>query len=275
MEVIDYKMGGNSCPVIVADGLQKFFVKLRAGMSGEYSLLSEWFGNVIGKKLEINTRQPYWINLTNSLNYDNVYIEVRDLIEKSMGVNICFDYIETIRNCHSKETNALSKEKHINVYLLDVLLLNIDRTLVNPNLLFDSNDKLIVSDFESSLLFRQMLNTPKLLRDERILQCLRTNPFYQIIERGELDDFVKKLNEIDLELLFFQVPDEILSNRDKVKLLRIFESKKNNQWELRDLLESIDNTILETAEEREIRINENREKLERLIRSTHSKENCQ
>jgi hypothetical protein len=267
MKVIEYKLGGSSFPIIVDDGTQIFLVKLSAGMSGEYSLLSEWFGNVIGKKLGINTRQPKWIYLTDLLEYNNVYIEVRDLIEKSMGLNISFEYIENAKDFSLLESESMAKEKFIDVYLLDVLMLNIDRTVNNLNLMRDDEDNLIVSDFESSLIFNEMLNGRALYKDERILQCLKTNPFYQKVESRELDIFTNKLNELDLELLIFDLPSEVLSSQNREKLQKEFEAKRNINWGLTDLLDRIDNVSLETDEEKEKRIKRNREKLEKLVNS--------
>lgn len=272
MEVIDYKIEGDSFPIIVADGMQKLFVKLKAGMSGEYSLLSEWFGNVIGEKLGVNTRHPHWIRLTNSLKYNNVYIEVRDLIEKSWGVNICFEYIENIRDFTLIESDSIDKKKYIDIYLLDVLMLNVDRNSINPNLILDCNDNLIVSDFESSLLFNEIFKSPLISNDKRILQSLRANPFYQKVGRKELDNFVNRLNVIDFEPLVSHLPNETISDRDKQKLLKSLENKKINNWGLLELLEKVDFINIETTSEREIRINRNREQLEKLVNSTHNKE---
>jgi len=270
MEVIEYKLGGNSFPIVVNEGTQKYLVKLRAGMSGEYSLLSEWLGNVIGKKLGINTRQPYWINLSDLLEYKNVYIEVRDLIEKSMGLNISFEYIENAKDYSLIETETMPKEKFIDIYLLDVLLLNVDRTKTNLNLLIDNNNNLIVSDFESSLLFNEMLNNKVLAENERILQCLKSNPFYQKVENPEIDLFVNRLNELDFALFISELPYELLTREKRERLLSEFDKKRNIHWGLKTLLDRIDNIAIESEQEKEVRINKNREKLEKLVSSTHN-----
>lgn len=271
MKVIEYKLGGNSFPIIVDDGIQKILVKLRAGMSGEYSLLSEWFGNVIGKKFGVNTRQPKWINLTDLLEYSNVYIEVRDLTEKSMGLNISFEYFENAKDFSLIDTTTMIKENYIDVYLLDVLMLNVDRTVKNLNLMRDNENNLIVSDFESSLLFNEMINNRALSKDERVLQCLKTIPFYQKVESRELDFFVNRLNELDLEFIISDLPNEVLTGQNREKLLREFERRRNTNWGLKELLDRIDNIPLETESEKEERIKRNREKLEKLVSSTHNR----
>ncbi len=265
MKVIGYKFDGNSFPIIVQDNTQNHFVKLRGGMSGEYSILCEWFGNSIGKALGINTRLPQWFKISNELEYQDIHIEVRELIDKSHGLNISFDYIDDVID-FSLDKN-INKSKFIDVFLLDVLMLNIDRTATNPNLIVNTKGDFIVSDFESSLFFNELLNSNSLLNDKRILQCLKVNPFFQKIEVNKLNDFIKKLNTIDFDSLFDSLPDEIIQKGDKKRIIEQIREKINLDWELKRLLENIENTQLETTDERESRTKRNREKFERLTGS--------
>jgi len=236
MEVIGYKLGGNSFPLIVQEGTQKLLVKLRGGMSGPYALLSEWFGNALGEKLGLVTRPSRWIYLSDTLKYDTVYVEVRDLIEKSRGLNICFEYIEAAQDVSPADFELLDKPSFVTTYLFDVLMLNIDRTGANFNLLMDPEGQFIVSDFESSLLFNDLLNGSSLSKNERVLQCLKANVFYQRVNAVDLEAFVNRLNAIDFNLLLKDLPPEALAGHAKEALLEALEKRQMAHWGFRPCL---------------------------------------
>lgn len=271
MEVISYHLGGNSFPIVIQCDGKKFLVKLRAGLSGEYSLLSEWLGNHTGRLIGLNTRQPHWILLTDSLKYDNIYIEVRDLIDKSLGVNIGFEYIDNAEVFDIGEISKIDKDQQIDIFLLDLLMLNVDRTTQNCNLLINESGVLI-TDYDSSLFFTDLFKNVNLSMNKQILQCLRSNPFYQKVDDCRLKTFVNKVNQIDFERIIFEIPNELISLQHKGIICKKIECKKLTDWNLRELLDILENTQLETERERNIRINKNREKLERLVNSTNMKQ---
>jgi len=270
VEVISYHIGGNSFPIVIQHDSKRFLVKLRAGLSGEYSLLSEWFGNKIGRLIGLNTRQPYWMLLTNSLNYDDIYIEVRDLIDKSLGVNIGFEYIDNAEVFDISKISQIDKEQQIDIYLLDLLMLNIDRTTQNHNLLFSEADVLI-TDYDSSLIFNDLIKNVNLSMNKQILRCLKSNPFYQKIDDSRLKTFLSRVNYIDFEKIIFEIPNELITHQNKRMICKRIEDKKTKDWNLREMLDNMENIELENERERNLRTNKNREKLEKLVSYTHNK----
>jgi hypothetical protein len=269
-EVISYHLGGNSVPIVIRQDNKKFLVKLRAGLSGEYSLLCEWFGNRIGRLIGLNTRKPYWIVLTNSLKYNDINVEVRDLTAKSLGVNIGFKYIENVSVFDLSKISQIDKEQQVQAYLLDLLMLNIDRTNQNHNLLI-CNDSVLITDFDSSLIFNKLINNVNLSMNKHILQCLKSNPFSQKVENNQLKTFLNKINHIDFEKIIFEIPNELINYQEKKMICKRIEDKKTKNWGLKELLDNIENIELETEFERNMRISTNREKLENLVSSKHNK----
>ena len=276
MKVISYKLKGNSCPVVIEQENQKHLVKLSAGLSGEFSLLCEWFGNLIGKSIGLNTRIPEWILLTDSLDYKDIYIEVRDLIDKSLGINIAFEYYEKVNEINLAELSKAEKAKFTDVYLLDVLMINIDRTIQNHNLISTEDNKILISDFDSSLIFNELLNNTKPSTNISVLQCLRANPFYQPLEKINLERFIERINHVNFEAIVDKIPNELLNSQNKATALTRIESKKLNNWNLREVLLNIDEVTLESESERNIRTKINRDKLEKRISSSNKikKNNC-
>jgi WD40 repeat protein len=271
MKVLSYIIGGSSTPIIVQHEDQKILVKLSGGLSGQHSIISEWFGNRVGQLIGLNTRQPKWIELTTSLRYENIYVEVRDLIEKSLGVNIGFEYLDDVQPLTHNDLSALNLENYSNAYLLDVLMINIDRTRQNLNLLASSNGEIIISDFDSSLIFYELLKGSLIAKDNRILQALKTNPFYQPIDKVTLQEFIEKVNRLNFDEIFDEIPSILLDKQSKQDLLSKINKKMIRGWDLLDTLKSIDNTIIESESERDLRIRNNREKLEHLVRLTNNR----
>lgn len=268
MKVISYNLKGNSCPIVIEQAGKKQLVKLRAGLSGEHALLCEWLGHLIGNSIGLNTRTPQWVKLTDTLDYKAIYIEVKDLINKSLGTNISFTYYEYVNELKLDELSPAEKEQFIDLYLLDVLMLNIDRTVQNHNILTIKEGKTLISDFDSCLIFNELLNHSKPSTNKRVLQCLKSHPFYLHSKNCDIKRFIEKINKVDFKGIVSKIPSELLSDDDKTTVLTNIENKKINHWNLRNTLHIIDEIILESKNERNIKAKENREKLEKRIRST-------
>lgn len=260
-------MQGNSFPVVVKKDGEKFLVKLRAGLSGEYSLLSEWFGNKVGRLIGLNTQTPEWIWLNEEVVCKDVYVEVRDLIKKSSGLNIGFCYIENLEPVESADLEKNGKGSSTDAFLFDLLMLNIDRTTANPNLL-KANGDILLSDYESSLLFSQIIDNRDYSGNARILECLRSNLFYQRVEPDQIESFLSKINAISFDELLVDIPEEVLDETTKQKVLRGLKKRKSEGWNLEETLRKLDEVLVETDEERAIRTKANRERLERSIGDT-------
>jgi len=271
MEVLTYKLGGNSFPIIIQQSNKKHFIKLRAGLSGEYSLLSEWFGNEVGRLIGLNTQKPQWIWLTNSLNFKNIYIEVRDLIEKSFGINIGFEYIENVQEINLNDLTKVDKERFSNIYLLDVLMLNVDRTTENLNLLKLDNNEILITDFDSSLIFNEIFNGLNPSKNKRILQALKSNPFYKNVKELNVECFIKALNQLDFKKMIGEIPEELLNSREKEIFLTNINNKKNSGWDLKNILIEIDKTTLELESDKKLRLHKNKQKFINSMNSTHNK----
>jgi hypothetical protein len=166
--------------------------------------------------------------------------------------------------------SQIEKEEQIRIYLLDLLMLNIDRTTKNHNLL--QNDQgILVTDYDSSLIFNDLIKTADLSMNMQILQCLKLNPFYQKINDSQLNIFLNRVNNIDFEKIIFEIPDELIDLQNKEMICKRIENKKNINWNLRKTLDSLEKTDLETDKDRRLRISRNREKLEKFVNSTRKR----
>lgn len=261
-EIITFSDGGNSFPVVLKQCNAYFFVKLRAGMSGEFALLNEWFCSKVGFYLGLPVLLPRWIILTPDLHYANLYVEVRELIEKSMGRNIGFEYIENVRDIADHELATVENDMLADIFLFDLVMFNIDRTNSNINLL-KSYDRIIVADFDSCMLFNEMFSEAAYSTNERILQCLRANPLYACVSSEQVCSFIGRLCNVPFYDILDEIPDDVLNAdcRDVIKYglsLRIA-----NNWNLSYLLEKLEQVQIETSKQRDTRIRGNRDRFVR------------
>lgn len=267
IQIISYFNQGNSFPVVLKRNDETFFVKLREGMSGEFSLLSEWFGNTLGSLIGLNTRTPIWIKIPEDVVFNDIYIEVRELVAKSVGLNIGYKYIDEIKEVSIPELISFDEDALTDIFLFDILMMNIDRTITNLNLL-NISGRPTTSDFDSSLLFNEIVNGRDLLADNRILQCFKANPLYQIVDSDKIDQFIEKVNRVPIHTIIDSIPNEMLNDARRNALLDGLQQRAKNQWRIKETLERLECITLETEEERNSRIRKNREKLEELVKAT-------
>ena len=241
---------------------QKCFVKLRAGMSGKYSLLSEWLGNRLGHMLGIKTQTPVWVELTADVAMDGIHVEVRDLIMKSLGTNIGFKFQEDLQDFTPGDLNQCAKNELNELFLLDLILINVDRSLENLNLV-RARDEFFSIDYESSLLFQDLIERSNLLQNDRILQGLKTNPLYANIQSSTLKKFQQKLNAIAFEKILSEIPSELMSTEMKLNFIDGIKDRKRNDWHLEETMKKLTTLEVESLEARAERIKKNQEAFRR------------
>lgn len=256
MKINSYINTGNSIPVILEDNGQKYFVKLKAGMSGANSMINEWIGNTLGNQLKINTQIPKWITIPRDIEITDVNIEVKELIRKSIGMNIGFEYQEKAMAIQQNDLAELDEKKLEEIFLLDILLINIDRTANNTNFMKVA-EQIYSVDYESSLLFQDSIGNGNLLGQESILQCLRNSPLYKEIELANINAFIEKVDNISGDELIAEIPESILSKEKRAAFLKGMAERKSNNWYLTEVIERLKAMNSETKEELKLRANNN------------------
>ena len=99
---------GSSTPLVVeTPGGQKYLVKLCAGLSGITAILSEWLASHIGVAIGLPVQAPQLIHIDEKTPIDHLYIEYRELIQKSFGLNLAYPYNKNgIRVCRRRSIFA-------------------------------------------------------------------------------------------------------------------------------------------------------------------------
>jgi hypothetical protein len=126
---------GSSWPVLaLADG-QKVVVKLRGTAQGLLPLVSEIVVGVLADALGLATPERCLVEMPPQLGSDDPHEELRDLLERSHGLNLGLRYLEGFRNVTVGDASRIEPELAARIVWLDALVQNPDRTPKNPNLM--------------------------------------------------------------------------------------------------------------------------------------------
>ena len=265
MTIKSYINKGNSCPVILENGGKTYFVKLHAGMSGKYALVSEWIGSQLGNQLGIPSQIPNWIDFKSDLEIDNIHVEVKDLILKSLGTNIGFSYLKQAKEVDKVSLENLEEQRIQEIFLFDLMMINVDRSLDNINLM-KVDDKIFSVDYESSLLVQELIEGKKYLENERILKCFRQNPLYREMSEESIDNFLRKVENLSIEKAISEVPVSLLSVEKRNLIRQGIEVRKKDKWFLKEIMKNLQSIQMETKEEGKRRRNRNQAEFKRKFK---------
>ena len=155
VDIVQYKQPlreGGSLPAIVqADDDLLYVLKFRGAGQGTKALMAELIGGLLAKAIGLNMPELVFMNLDDSFSKTEPDEEIQDLLKFSVGLNlgmhflsgaITYDPLVSIADAHSASK----------VVLLDSIIMNIDRTVKNTNLL-NWNKELWLIDHGASLYF--------------------------------------------------------------------------------------------------------------------------
>lgn len=268
LKVLSANMTGNSCPIIIQHNRAHYFVKLSAGMSGRYSLINEWIGNRIGVELGIRTQKPIWIEIEEAFLEGDVNIEVKDLIAKSLGTNIGFEYLPQAVEVGIADLPLINKREIEEIFMLDLILINVDRTDQNLNLMRVDNEVLSV-DYESALFIQDLIGRSDLLANEQVLLGLRSSPLYCEVKVKEINRFTKKMANVPFVDILAEIPNSVLNAEDRGLIENAFEAKKKLGWSIESLMDKLRLIKPKTKEEQKSRRNQNQAAFVRKLKGKH------
>lgn len=143
---------GGSLPAIVeADDGFMYVLKFRGAGQGEKALIADLIGAELARALGLKVPELVLATLDEAFGRTEPDEEIQDLLKKSNGINLGVHYLSGAISFDPAvdKTNALLASK---IVWLDALLMNIDRTVKNTNML-TWNKELWLIDFGASLYF--------------------------------------------------------------------------------------------------------------------------
>jgi HipA-like protein len=127
---------GGSLPAIVEgedDGL--YVVKFRGAGQGARALVAELLAGELGRALGLPVPSLALVTLDPDIGRTEPDGEIRDLLKASVGLNLGVDYLPGALGYDPAASTPPPAELAANIVWFDALVLNVDRTPRNPNLL--------------------------------------------------------------------------------------------------------------------------------------------
>lgn len=143
---------GGSLPAIVkADDGFMYVLKFRGAGQGKKALIAELIGGELARAIGLKVPELVFMNLDDTFSKTEPDEEIQDLLKFSVGLNLGLHYLSGSITFDPLVSTAdpLSASK---VVLLDSMIINIDRTAKNTNLLNWKNELWLI-DHGASLYF--------------------------------------------------------------------------------------------------------------------------
>lgn len=198
---------GGSLPAIVeADDGFLYVLKFRGAGQGTNALIAELLGGEIARMLDFKVPEIVFSNLDSAFGRIEGDEEIQDLLKASTGLNLGLHYLSgaiTFDPLVTKVSATLASQ----IVWLDGLLMNVDRTARNPNMLW-WNKELWLIDHGASLYFHHSwesgvdhsLKPFPLMKDHVLL------PKATELEKVD-EEFSSKLTKERVENIVSLIPD--------------------------------------------------------------------
>lgn len=207
--VMPFREGGSLPALVDADDGFSYVLKFRGAGQGKRVLVAELIGGEIARWLGLRMPEMVFADLDESFGRTEPDEEIQDLLKFSVGRNLGVHYLKGAI-AFVANADKISEWEASKVVWLDALLMNVDRTAKNTNMLF-WNRELWLIDHGATLYFHHNWDH----WEDQV-----TKPFIQIRDHVLLPQ-ATKVREVDkqyrdlfnpenLENLLSAVPDEWL-----------------------------------------------------------------
>lgn len=257
---------GSSRPIVIeGSDHNKYFLKLTGGMSGPLAHVYDWIACRLGAALHLPVPEPVPVLLDGTLDMGPLDIEMKDLVRKSIGLNPAYEYYENAVPCNAQTAPVPAELLH-RLFVFDLFLLNIDRSLSNPNLMA-VDGRLVSFDYESAFLLMGLTQNRSYFASPLVLKQLRHNPlFSEDITDTTVTRELKLIQAAPIRSIVASLPEEWIrsaeaSHPDVVELLAGgLTEAAHNEAQYLDLLHTLHSVPVETEEERKKRLKQNKVK---------------
>jgi hypothetical protein len=145
---------GGSLPAIVETASGELFVaKFRGAGQGAKALVAEIVAGEIGRALGLRVPELALLDLDAGIGRAERHDEIRDLLLASVGVNVGLAYLPGALMYDPAAKVAIDGATASQIVAFDALVMNVDRTARNPNLLWCASELWLI-DHGASLYFQ-------------------------------------------------------------------------------------------------------------------------
>lgn len=203
---------GGSMPAIAeADDDFLYVLKFRGAGQGTNALISELIGGEIARKLGLKMPELVFATLDEAFGRTEADEEIQDLLKFSTGLNLALHYLSGAIT-FDPAVNMVDENLASTIVWLDALLMNMDRTAKNTNMLMWHKELWLI-DYGASLYFhhswtnwKAQAKSPFLLIKDHVL-------LKQASDIASVDEKAKQLLTADfLESVVNLIPDDWLND---------------------------------------------------------------
>jgi hypothetical protein len=152
LRVLRADRGGSSWPVLIETDAGVFHTKLRGAAEAPASLVAEIIVGALADALGLSVPTRVLIDIRSDVPVDDPHQELAELLRRSAGRNLGFQYMWNVRNFHPTDIPRVDPGLASKIVWLDGLVQNPDRRIKNPNLLWSSGELWLI-DHGASLGF--------------------------------------------------------------------------------------------------------------------------
>jgi hypothetical protein len=134
--VTPLREGGSLPAIIEADDQRLYVLKFRGAGQGVKALVAELIAATLAKELSLNVPEPVLVELDGTLGRNERDSEIRELLLQSGGLNVGFEYLAGALTYEPLAGPPLEVQLASDIVWFDALVMNVDRTVKNPNLLW-------------------------------------------------------------------------------------------------------------------------------------------
>ena len=153
LRILSGKRRGSSRPVVVETEAGARFVKLRGAAQGTGPLVAEVIVGAFADAIGLSVPARSLVYLPDAIDVADGDDELEDLLRASVGLNLGFGYLADARDATPREVEMMSADDRATILWLDRFVLNPDRTVQNPNLVY-SGRRIWLVDHGAALRFQ-------------------------------------------------------------------------------------------------------------------------
>ena len=200
---------GGSLPAIVEASDEGLYVmKFRGAGQGKKALVAELISGELARALGLPVPELVFLDLDPKFGRNEPHDEIRDLLNASGGLNVGLDWLPGSITFDPLVPGLLTPELASAVVAFDALVLNVDRTAKNPNLL-TWHRKLWLIDHGASLYFHHAWSDP----DEAARSTFPPIRQHVLLRFASALEAVRfELTRAQLEAVVANVPDAWLTD---------------------------------------------------------------
>lgn len=209
--VTPLREGGSMPAIAEADDEFLYVLKFRGAGQGTKALIAELIGGEIARKLGLKMPELVFAELDEAFGRTEADEEIQDLLKFSTGLNLALHYLSGAIT-FDPAVNTLDENLASTIVWLDALLMNMDRTAKNTNMLMWHKELWLI-DHGAALYFhhswtnwKTQANSPFLLIKDHVLlkQATQISDSDQKAKQLLTEDFLKSVIDI--------IPDEWLTD---------------------------------------------------------------